>query len=120
LLRNGTFQDITPPANVSYAQYVPETHHNIPDVFRTFLNQTGIIYSGGRYSNGQLFDWVGAFGYPIGDAYWMRTNIAGVAQWSLVQPFERRILTYTPSNTAGYQVEMGNVGQHYYRWRYGN
>lgn len=120
LLRNGAFQDITPPANVSYAQYVPETHHNIPDVFRTFLNQSGLVYSGGRYSNGQLFDWVVAFGYPIGDAYWMRTNIAGVSQWSLVQPFERRILTYTPSNPAGYQVEMGNVGQHYYRWRYGN
>jgi len=120
LLRNGTFQDITPPVNVSYAQYVPETHHNIPDVFRTFLNQSGLVYSGGRYSNGALFDWVVAFGYPIGDAYWMRTNIAGVSQWSLVQPFERRILTYTPSNPAGYQVEMGNVGQHYYRWRYGN
>ncbi len=120
LLRNGTFQDITPPANVSYAQFIPETRHNIPDVFRTFLNQTGLVYSSGRYSNGQLFDWVVAFGYPIGDAYWMRTNIAGVSQWSLVQPFERRILTYTPSNPAGYQVEMGNVGQHYYRWRYGN
>jgi hypothetical protein len=66
-----------------------------------------------------LFDWVVAFGYPIGDAYWIRTNIAGVSQWSLVQPFERRILTYTPSNPAGYQVEMGNVGQHYYGWRYG-
>jgi Tol biopolymer transport system component len=36
----------------------------------------------------------------------------------LVQLFERRVLTYTPSNPAGFQVEMGNVGQHYYRWRY--
>jgi hypothetical protein len=37
----------------------------------------------------------------------------------LVQLFERRVLTYTPSNQAGWQVEMGNVGQHYHSWRYG-
>lgn len=119
LLRNGTLRDITPPAAVTYAQYVPETQHNIPDVFRTFLTQSGVIYSAGRYTDGMLFDWVFAFGYPIGDAYWMQTAIGGVVQWTLVQPFERRILTYTPSNPAGFQVEMGNVGQHYYRWRYG-
>ena len=40
-------------------------------------------------------------------------------QWVLVQPFERRVLTYTPSNAAGWHVEMGNVGRHYYSWRYG-
>jgi len=31
----------------------------------------------------------------------------------------QRVLTYTPSNPAGWQVEMGNVGRHYYTWRYG-
>ncbi|MCS7294077.1 MAG: thermonuclease family protein, partial [Dehalococcoidia bacterium] len=36
----------------------------------------------------------------------------------LVQCFERRCLTYTPDNPPGWQVEAGNVGQHYYRWRY--
>src|SRR5690606_4359159 len=25
---------------------------------------------------------------------------------------------YTPSNDPAWQVEAGNVGQHYYRWRY--
>jgi len=35
-----------------------------------------------------------------------------------VQVFERRVLTYTPSNPSGWQVEAGNVGQHYYAWRY--
>jgi len=54
----------------------------------------------------------------MSDAYWMQVNIGGVPRWTLVQAFERRILTFTPSNPAGYQVEMGNVGQHYYRWRY--
>jgi hypothetical protein len=36
----------------------------------------------------------------------------------LVQVFERRVLTYTPSNPDGWKVEAGNVGQHYYTWRY--
>jgi DNA-binding beta-propeller fold protein YncE len=35
-----------------------------------------------------------------------------------MQCFERRCLTYTPDNSAGWQVEAGNVGQHYYAWRY--
>jgi hypothetical protein len=35
----------------------------------------------------------------------------------LVQVFERRVLTFTPSNPVAFQVEMGNVGQHYREWR---
>ena len=31
---------------------------------------------------------------------------------------ERRVLTFTPSNAPGWQVEMGNIGQHYVQWRY--
>jgi hypothetical protein len=33
--------------------------------------------------------------------------------------FERRCLTDTPDNAPGWQVEAGNVGQHYCAWRYG-
>ena len=43
---------------------------------------------------------------------------AGPSRDVLMQCFERRCLTYTPGNPAGWQVEAGNVGQHYYRWRY--
>jgi len=25
-----------------------------------------------------------------------------------------------PTNPSAWQVEQGNVGRHYYRWRYGN
>ena len=32
--------------------------------------------------------------------------------------FERRVLTYTDTNPDPYKVEMGNIGQHYYHWRY--
>jgi hypothetical protein len=78
-----------------------------------------LVYTGSDYAVAPLFDWVFAFGYPITDAYWIKTNIAGVSRWTLVQAFERRILTYTPTNAVGFQVEMGNVGQHYFAWRYG-
>jgi hypothetical protein len=29
------------------------------------------------------------------------------------------VLTYTPGNPPGFAVEFGNIGQHYYLWRYG-
>ncbi len=59
-------------------------------------------------------------GYPISDPVWVNVKLQGVDQWVLVQPFERRVLTYTPSNPTAWQVEMGNIGLHYFRWRYAN
>ena len=29
------------------------------------------------------------------------------------------MLTYTASNPVAFKVEMGNIGQHYFQWRYG-
>ena len=46
--------------------------------------------------------------------------VRGVERDVLVQLFQRRVLSYTPGNPAGFEVEMGNVGQHYYAWRYGS
>jgi LPXTG-site transpeptidase (sortase) family protein len=37
----------------------------------------------------------------------------------LIQAFERRVLTYAPDQPAGWKVQMGNIGQHYFEWRYG-
>ncbi len=59
-----------------------------------------------------------ATGYPITEAYWANVSVGGVQQDVLLQCFERRCLTFTPGNSAGWQVEAGNVGQHYYAWRY--
>jgi len=117
--RDGSLTTIVPPAEVFNTRYIAETGHNIPDVFDTFLGQSGLVYTGSGYTVGPVFDWVFTFGYPITDAYWIKTNIGGVSRWTLMQAFERRILTYTPTNPAGFQVEMGNVGQHYFAWRYG-
>ncbi|HEU5101193.1 MAG TPA: hypothetical protein VFU22_19350 [Roseiflexaceae bacterium] len=86
--------------------YDDTTRHNIP---RTFWS----------YMRAQPTGWLFAFGHPISEPYWVRTQIGGVDQWVMVQLFERRTLTYTPSNSPAWQVEMGNVGQHYYAWRYG-
>ncbi|NWJ94950.1 MAG: hypothetical protein HXX20_04130 [Chloroflexi bacterium] len=108
--------------NVVQDIFVKETGHNIAKPFWSYLNQTGLVVSPeGVKMRGRLFDPVFfATGLPITEAWWARVKVAGVVKDVLVQAFERRILTYTPANSAAYQVEMGNVGQHYYQWRYIN
>jgi hypothetical protein len=98
--------------------FVPESGHNIPQVFWDYLNARGTLYEGG-YREGLLMDWVFTLGYPTSEPYWVRIRVGGVEREVLVQPFQRRVLTYSPDNPNGWQVEMGNVGRHYYRWRYG-
>jgi hypothetical protein len=56
-------------------------------------------------------------GLPISEPYWIETQVDGQATMVLIQAFERRTLTYTPSNPEGWQVESGNVGIHYRLWR---
>jgi hypothetical protein len=98
--------------------FVPESGHNIPEVFWNYLNSSGLVYDRG-YRNGTLVNWVFTLGYPISDPYWTRIRVGGVERDVLVQAFQRRVLTYSPDNPSGWQVEMGNVGRHYYFWRYG-
>lgn len=122
LARDGTVGDDsskTGYGSTEIAHYEEATGHNVPQVLWTFMNQSGLIYSGGSYYNAKVVDWLFAMGYPISEPYWTRCTVGGVEKDVLVQLFERRVLTYTPSNSAGWQVEMGNVGQHYYKWRYG-
>jgi hypothetical protein len=105
---------------VRYAYHDPNLGHNIADVFWTFMNQRGTIFTNGRFVDDQLvYDpWFLPMGLPITEPYWTMAQVAGRPQPVLVQLFERRALTYTPANPVDFQVEMGNVGQHYYRWRY--
>jgi plastocyanin len=65
-----------------------------------------------------LFQWQFVLGYPIGEAFWSQVTLAGTPTWVMIQPFERRVLTYTPGNDPNWRVEMGNIGQHYRTWRY--
>ncbi|HMM43828.1 MAG TPA: hypothetical protein PKA95_18185 [Thermomicrobiales bacterium] len=93
--------------------------HQVASVFWQFMNSSGLVFDGSRTLQGKLFqDPFYATGYPITEAYWATVKVAGVDRDVLMQCFERRCLTYTPDNAAGWQVEAGNIGQHYYRWRY--
>jgi hypothetical protein len=106
----------------SYAYYEPSTKHNIAGPFWSYLNQTGpVLNTNGQQATGKIFDPVFfATGLPITEAYWAQVKVAGQVKDVLIQAFERRVLTFTPTNDPAYQVEMGNVGQHYYNWRYAN
>ena len=59
-------------------------------------------------------------GYPITPAFGTRLFVGGVPRPVFIQAFERRVLTYTPGNPRGFEVEFGNIGRHYYGWRYTN
>jgi multiple sugar transport system substrate-binding protein len=101
------------------AFYDEVTHHNIPAAFWTFLNSSGPVYVNGATSNAKLSDpWFYASGRPISEAYWTKATIAGKPADVLVQLYERRALTYVAGNPEGFKVEMANIGQHYYDWRY--
>ncbi|MEZ4521398.1 MAG: S8 family serine peptidase [Thermomicrobiales bacterium] len=107
--------------NVTAAErvQVPTIDHSVASVFWTFMNATGTVYEDGQYIEDLLFiDPFYATGYPITEAYWSRVPVAGTERDVLWQCFERRCLTYTPGNPEGFLVEAGNVGQHYYAWRY--
>ncbi len=89
-----------------YGYYEPTLDHNIADVFWKWLGA-------------QPVDWVYAVGYPLSEPYWTNAKIGDEHVWVLVQAFERRVLTFVPTAPDGWQVAAGNVGGHYYQWRYG-
>jgi hypothetical protein len=92
--------------------------HTIASVFWDFMNSEGLVWDGQAYVNDALFlNPYYATGLPVTEAYWTAVRVDGVERDVLAQCFERRCLTYTPDNEDGWQVEAGNVGQHYYRWR---
>lgn len=122
LNRQGQVRDDPARGNhVRLARYETATGHNIADVFWNFMNSSGPVYNGrfATYSNDKILDWVTDLGLPITEPYWTSVRIRGVQTWVLVQAFQRRVLTYVAANPQGWQVEMGNVGRHYYDWRYG-
>jgi hypothetical protein len=121
--RNGTVSEDSALAayGATAAQYVPETGHNVASVFWAFMNSTGVVYKGGQFVDDLLFpNPFYATGFPITEAFWAQVKVAGTYKDVLMQCFERRCLTYTPDNPDGWKVEAGNVGQHYYTWRYGS
>jgi hypothetical protein len=106
---------------VTAAFYVPETRHSIAAPFWNFLNSNGLVYTvNGTGVIAKLFSpTFYVTGLPLTEAYWAHVKVGGQVKDVLIQVFERRILTYTPSNDPTFQVEMGNVGRTYFHWRYG-
>jgi hypothetical protein len=101
----------------SFARYnivgsvtVPETNHTIAKPFNDFLNEQAR-----KYNASYVFE---VSGLPITEAYWAKVKVAGEVKDVLIQAFERRVLTYTPSNATSNQVEWGNIGRHYLFWRH--
>ena len=120
--RNGTVGDDPAKAgvpNTDIVYFEQITRHNVPKAFWEFLNQVGKVREAGRVVDRPLIQpWFYASGLPISEAYWTKSLVRGQMIDVLIQAYERRILTYTPTNDPAFQVEMGNIGQHYFNWRY--
>jgi hypothetical protein len=106
------FVPVTPSVDpaMQFATYQGDPNgrfgQNIPQAFWSFLQ----TIPGG---------WLTTMGYPISPAFAANVRVNGVDNVLVfVQAFERRVLTYTGTNPAAFRVEFGNIGQHYYRWRY--
>jgi hypothetical protein len=105
---------------VTAGVYVPETNGRVASVFWDYLQTTGPVVVGNARPTQKIFEpWYAATGLPTTRPYWARVKVANKVQDVLIQAFERRVLTYTPDNPEGFRVEMGNIGRHYYKWRYG-
>jgi hypothetical protein len=124
LARDGTLRDESQLASygitAAHRVTVNGIDHTIAAPFWAFINSSGLVFEDDHYQTDQLFpDAFYATGYPISEAYWARVTLLGTSKDVLIQCFERRCLTYTPDNPDGWKVEAGNVGQHYFAWRYG-
>jgi len=94
--------DVTASGRAAIGAYDDATKHNVPGVFADYRDIAGVR----------------AIGLAISEPFAATVKVAGNQKTVLVQVFERRVLTYTPDNPPAFQVEMGNIGQHYYQWRY--
>ncbi|RIK37992.1 MAG: hypothetical protein DCC58_17235, partial [Chloroflexi bacterium] len=98
---------------------VPGIDHQVASPFWEFMQSSGVVAVDEGLRVDLLFaNPFYATGLPISEAYWATVRVAGAPHDVLIQCFERRCLTWTPDNPPGWHVEAGNVGRHYYSWRY--
>ncbi len=79
------------------------TKHNVPKAFADYRAHANLL----------------TIGLALCEPFYAMVKVDGQPKQVMVQVFERRVLTYTSSNPDAFKVEMGNIGQHYYQWRYG-
>ena len=82
--------------------YDGTTQHNVLGVFADFRTKVGLA----------------SVGLATSEPFRATVQIAGTPQSIIAQVFERRVLTYNNNNADPFKVEFGNIGQHYYTWRY--
>lgn len=82
--------------------YDNTTQHNVLGVFADFRTKVGLA----------------SVGLATSEPFRATVKIAGTSQSIIAQVFERRVLTYNNNNADPFKVEFGNIGQHYYTWRY--
>jgi hypothetical protein len=87
----------------SLGTYDNTTQHNVLQAFAAYRDRVGLQ----------------TIGYATSEPFSTNVKVGGTPRRVIVQIFERRVLTYTAENPPAFQVEMGNIGQHYYQWRYG-
>jgi hypothetical protein len=90
--------------------------HLVPQAFLDFMQQQGPIVRNGQRVSERIYDPLHIFGLPITPAVWVEAQVGGQSRPVLFQVFERRVLSYNPTNPPAFRVEMGNVGQHYHAW----
>ena len=94
--------------NITAAERVqaPELDHRIASVFWEFMNSEAVVWEDEAFIDDLLFpNPYYATGFPVTEAYWSAVLVAGIPQDVLWQCFQRRCLTYTPGNAAGWKVE---------------
>jgi hypothetical protein len=82
--------------------YDTPTQHNVPGAFDDYRTKAGIL----------------TIGYAISEPFLAMVKVGGTPKRVMLQVFERRVLTYTSANPIDFRIEMGNIGQHYFQWRY--
>ena len=91
-------------SSIVVADYDTITGHNVAAPFADWVAR-------------QPFPAAWLIGRPVTEPYWHDTLLDGESMRVLVQAFERRILTWTPGQPEGWEVESNNAGLHYRAWR---
>ena len=90
--------DVTPYAITTFDS---DTKHNVAAAFDTLRAKVGLT----------------TVGFAISEPFLLNAGQTGKVA-TMAQIFQRRVMTYTPMNPDPYKVEFGNIGAHYYQWRY--
>jgi hypothetical protein len=99
------------------AFFFTQTGHNIPLVFWEFLNNQAEHGDDESTLSTTGEPWQHEMGHPLTEPYWVHVSLDGAEHDLLVQVFQRRVLTYTPSKPLEEQIQVIDVSS--YQWHTG-